>query len=83
MKIFGAQECDNRVIDKILELHDRDDPSVLTGLATGFTGLDQLTSGMQGGDLIIVAGRPSTGKTALAMCIGRLAARQFSIKDEG
>lgn len=41
----------------------------LTGLATGFVELDQLTCGLQKNDLIIVAGRPSMGKTALALNI--------------
>ena len=39
----------------------------LSGLATGFTELDDLTSGLQAGDLIIIAGRPSMGKTALGL----------------
>ena len=42
----------------------------ITGLRSGFGKLDEMTAGMQGGDLIIVAGRPSMGKTALAMNIG-------------
>ena len=41
--------------------------SEITGLATGFTDLDKLTTGLQKSDLIIVAGRPSMGKTSLAM----------------
>ncbi|GIK15692.1 MAG: replicative DNA helicase [Planctomycetota bacterium] len=41
----------------------------LTGLPTGFYKLDELTSGFQNGDLIIVAGRPSMGKTALGLTI--------------
>ena len=41
----------------------------ITGLATGFADLDEMTSGVQRGDLIIVAGRPSMGKTVLAMNI--------------
>ena len=39
----------------------------ITGLATGFTDLDRLTAGLQKADLVIVAGRPSMGKTSLAM----------------
>ncbi len=39
----------------------------ITGVSTGFTDLDEMTSGLQQGDLIIVAGRPSMGKTSLAM----------------
>ena len=43
--------------------------SHVTGVSTGFTELDKMTSGFQRGDLIIVAGRPSQGKTAFAMNI--------------
>jgi replicative DNA helicase len=42
---------------------------MVTGLATGFTDLDKMTSGLQAGDLIIVAGRPSMGKTAFSLNI--------------
>ena len=46
----------------------------ITGLATGFTDLDEKTSGFQDSDLIIVAGRPSMGKTAFAMNVAETAA---------
>lgn len=52
---------------KIDELYHSD--SDIIGLPTGFKDLDELTSGMQNGDLIVVAGRPSMGKTSLAMNI--------------
>jgi replicative DNA helicase len=42
-------------------------PNHITGLSTGFTKLDEMTSGWQAGDLIIIAARPSMGKTAFAM----------------
>lgn len=42
---------------------------LITGLPTGFIDLDEMTSGLQRGDLIIVAGRPSMGKTTFAMNI--------------
>ena len=45
-------------------------PETVTGIATGFTELDELTHGLQKGDLIIVAARPSMGKTAFAINIG-------------
>ncbi|MGH7162242.1 MAG: replicative DNA helicase, partial [Planctomycetota bacterium] len=41
----------------------------LTGLATGFTAVDEMTAGLQAGDLVIVAGRPSMGKTTFTNCI--------------
>jgi replicative DNA helicase len=48
--------------------------SLVTGVPTGFTNLDNLTSGFQNSDLIILAARPSMGKTALALNIARNAA---------
>src|SRR5579862_7907207 len=44
--------------------------SRLTGVPTGFAELDNMTSGLQAGDMIIVAGRPSMGKTALCLGFG-------------
>ena len=52
---------------------------LITGVPTGFTKLDDLTSGLQSSDLIIVAGRPSMGKTALALNITQHAAIEGSI----
>src|SRR3546814_13377511 len=46
------------------------DLSDITGVPTGFTDLDRLTSGLQAGDLVIVAGRPSMGKTSFSMNVG-------------
>jgi replicative DNA helicase len=54
----------------------RANDSRLTGTTTGFTSLDQMTSGLQGGDLIIVAGRPSMGKTSLALAFAVNGAEQ-------
>ncbi len=53
----------------VTRVHEMQKTKGVTGLATGFTELDKLTSGLQNGDLIIIAGRPSMGKTALAMNI--------------
>ncbi|MDH5535732.1 MAG: replicative DNA helicase, partial [Betaproteobacteria bacterium] len=54
-------------VERIDMLYSRENKSDVIGLATGFIDLDRMTSGLQGGDLIIVAARPSMGKTALAM----------------
>jgi replicative DNA helicase len=48
---------------------------LITGVASGFQDLDELTSGFQAGDLIIIAARPSVGKTALALNIAQNVAR--------
>ena len=54
-----------RAVDRIDELFNSD--SAITGISTGFADLDDRTSGLQRGDLIIVAARPSMGKTTFAM----------------
>ncbi|MEY3996388.1 MAG: hypothetical protein RL344_731 [Pseudomonadota bacterium] len=55
------------VMKRIDELAHRNDPSDVTGVSCGFKDLDADTSGFQRGDLIIVAGRPSMGKTAFSL----------------
>ena len=57
------------VVARLTELSNRQGGSDVTGIATGFIDLDKQTSGLQKGDLVIVAGRPSMGKTALALNI--------------
>jgi len=57
------------VVERIELLYSQDNPSNITGIASGFYDLDQKTSGFQPGDLIIVAGRPSMGKTAFSLNI--------------
>lgn len=54
-----------RTMDRIDTLFQSDDP--ITGIPTGYHDLDNMTSGLQPSDLVIVAGRPSMGKTMLAM----------------
>jgi replicative DNA helicase len=58
-----------QVADRIDQLFQRDSTSDVTGISTGFADLDSMTSGMQPGDLVIVAGRPSMGKTAFSLNI--------------
>ncbi len=59
-----------QVVERIDELYNRDSASDITGVPTGMTDLDRMTSGLQPGDLVIVAGRPSMGKTAFSVNIG-------------
>ena len=59
-------------LDRVDELFHKDSP--ITGVATGFDDLDLKTAGLQQSDLIIVAGRPSMGKTAFAINIAEHAA---------
>ncbi len=59
-----------QVVERIDELYSRDNQSEITGVPTGFIDLDRMTSGLQPGDLVIVAGRPSMGKTAFSLNIG-------------
>ncbi len=63
-----------QVVERIQELFERANPSDVTGVPTGFTDLDSKTAGLQPGDLIIVAGRPSMGKTSLALNFGEYVA---------
>ena len=58
-----------QVADRIDQLFQRDSQSDVTGIPSGFSDLDSMTSGLQPGDLIIVAGRPSMGKTAFSLNI--------------
>jgi len=69
----GFQEIQpllTQVVERIDELYNRENPNDITGVPTGFVDLDRMTSGLQPGDLIIVAGRPSMGKTAFSVNIG-------------
>jgi replicative DNA helicase len=59
-----------RVVEHISQLFERANPSDVTGTPTGFVDVDRMTAGLQPGDLIIIAGRPSMGKTAFAVNIG-------------
>jgi replicative DNA helicase len=66
------------IIDQIDAWHSN--PSALRGLATGFTDFDRITGGLRPGDLVIVAGRPSMGKTTLAVNMAEYAAVNPSIR---
>ena len=62
----------SQAVDRIDQLYRSTSP--LTGVPTGFTDLDDMTSGLQAADLVIIAGRPSMGKTSLAMNVAENAA---------
>ena len=57
------------VSERIIELYNNRSSSDVTGVSTGYRNLDNVTAGLQRGDLIIIAGRPSMGKTSLALNI--------------
>jgi len=69
------QPIAERVLEKAHEYAKRE-THALTGLATGFRELDQMTSGLQPTDLIVVAARPSMGKTAFCLTLAQNAAIQ-------
>ena len=58
-----------KAAQRIDDLYQLDDPNGVTGVHSGYSDLDQKTAGLQPGDLIIIAGRPSMGKTSLALNI--------------
>lgn len=64
-------------MDMIQQAHDRG--GAVSGVRTGLTDLDNITSGLQPSDLIIVAARPGVGKTSLALNIARTAATALSV----
>ena len=68
----GIKDYLKDALERIDELFHKDSP--ITGIATGYDDLDLKTAGFQRSDLIIVAGRPSMGKTAFAINIGEHAA---------
>jgi len=79
------KDLGNRAITTIEEFHQRQ--GMLTGISTGFPDLDKMTSGFHGGEMIVIAARPSMGKTSFAMNVaehvavdGRLPVGVFSLE---
>lgn len=70
-------EVAQRRLEQIEQMAGR--PEMITGVPTGFTDFDQMTSGLQPQDLIIVAARPSQGKTAMALNIAQYAAKNGNV----
>jgi replicative DNA helicase len=73
----GFQGMDTLVVDLLDRVQEMaDNPNDVTGVPTGFYDLDRMTAGFQAGDLIVLAARPSMGKTALAINIAENVALQ-------
>lgn len=67
---YGVVTMEQAVVRLLDQVQERaDNPNDLVGTSTGFVDLDRMCSGMEGGDLIVLAGRPSMGKTAMAINI--------------
>src|SRR5919109_1726142 len=77
--LVGISPVLAKVFERIDHLHSQDNPSDITGVPSGFLDLDRMTAGLQPGDLIIVAGRPSMGKTAFALNIAEHVALHPSV----
>jgi replicative DNA helicase len=73
---YSTREIVKDAIHAIERLYDRQE--LITGVPTGFADLDSLTSGLQPSDLIIIAGRPSMGKTAFCLNVVEHAALRAS-----
>ena len=69
----------NEVVKESFKKIEKTTESNITGISTGFTDFDNLTAGLQPSDLIIIAGRPSMGKTALALNIAYNAALEDKV----
>jgi replicative DNA helicase len=74
---IGIDKLVVELIDRVTELHENGAEEV-TGVRTGFYDLDRYTAGLQKGDLIVLAARPSMGKTALALNI----AEHVAVREE-
>ena len=68
-KISGAASALKDLVVRSFELIEKRQGRIVTGLPTGYYELDDLTCGLQDGEMIIIAGRPSMGKTSLALNI--------------
>lgn len=74
---MGMKELVHKAINTIEEFHARQ--GALTGLSTGFPDLDKMTSGFHGGEMVVLAARPSMGKTSLAMNWAEHAALEMGV----
>lgn len=75
-RFVHIKEVLNGTYEKISDLHDPDSKEKYRGIPTGFKSLDNLLSGLQPSDLVVLAARPSMGKTAFALNIGENIAKR-------
>jgi replicative DNA helicase len=76
-RVSGQADFLRKLLKEVYDKIKPGEGSYLTGLPTGFTKLDDLTSGFQPGDFIVIAGRPSMGKTAFGLNV----AEHMAIED--
>jgi replicative DNA helicase len=74
---MGSKELVGKVFRQLEELYAKKE--LVTGVPTGYHRLDEITAGLQPSDLIIIAGRPSMGKTAFALNLALRAATHFDV----
>ena len=74
---FGMRDLVHKAIAQIEEMHSRQGQT--TGLSTGFVDLDKMTTGLHPGEMIVIAARPSVGKTSLAMNIAEHVAMDLKL----
>jgi replicative DNA helicase len=72
-----AGDVAHRRLEQIEQMTGR--PEMITGVPTGFTDFDRMTSGLQRQELIVIAARPSMGKTALALNMAQYAAKNANV----
>jgi replicative DNA helicase len=89
-QFLDLKELLSNVVEKIMTMSQRTDKNAVTGIATHYYDLDSYTSGLQRGELIIIAGRPGMGKTSFALNIAenialknKLAVVVFSLEMTG
>ncbi len=75
-KFVHVRDILTQTFEKISNLHDPEAKQQYRGIPTGFTDMDSLLSGFQPSDLIVIAARPSMGKTALALNLAQNAAKR-------
>jgi replicative DNA helicase len=75
-KFVHVKDVLNQTYEKISDLHDPEAKDKYRGLPTGFNALDNMLSGLQPSDLVVLAARPSMGKTALALNVAQNVAKK-------